>query len=860
MNERHPTREKLRRRETFRGSGLVECGEGDHQPTEDKLARSRGYRKGSARQQCSSSASFEATEAEQSLQRITMIATTQQNMTTDLDLGSTDGPPRNWKGIGIAMVVILAVMSLVILSVILLTPDESHLLLRSHLTMEDLESEEFKIHNPCVAWLNENEVALRTREGHVLSFSLTSNITTTLLDNSSLDLTTTQFQVSADKRFVLLAYNIRPVFSQSFTASYAIYSVANGDLLELSPPEGQKAALQYASWGPQGNQLAFVFDGDIYYKPSVTSEPLRLTSTDQEQYVVNGLSDWTYEEEVLLQYAAHWWSVDGARLAYLSINNSVTPVMEIPHFLGGLYPSNVLFPYPKAGSSIPSVSLFVVNLYGPAHTLEMMPPDSLRARDNYISMVTWISSTRLAVRWLNRAQNQSVLCVCEATTGACSEKHKMAMDIMQNQRQDVPLFSADGSVFYTILPAKQGARGEFRHIAGLAAQLAIPSVPPRFLTSGSWDVTVLCALDEKAGKIYFLSTEESRQSRHLYSVDLDGVFQRQCITCNLIDGCRFYKAVFSPNQTHFTLYCLGPGIPKVTVHSTKEPSRYVVLEDNSRLSKALEDKRLPETLFRTLSADNHDLHLKLSLPQGYEANLHPLLIIVDGIPGSQSVTEEFALDWPQVFSSMHNVALARVDGRSGVGRGQKTTAVDPRKLGSMRVKDYLAVIELLMQLPYIDDRRMALYGKAFGGYLTLKMLAATDKLFQCSAAVAPITDFRLYSAAFSERYLGLPAKEEHAYLTASMLEEVNKLKDENFLILHGTADARVHFQHSAELLSRLVKVEANYSLQLYPDEGHILREPRSIKHFQRTVVNYLQTCLKHRPLLDSIEDEEEEDN
>ncbi|XP_073326603.1 inactive dipeptidyl peptidase 10 [Pagrus major] len=789
-----------------------------------------------------------------------MIATTQQNMTTELDLGSSDGPPRNWKGIGIAMVVILAVMSLVILSVILLTPDESHLLLRSHLTMEDLESEEFKVHDPCVAWLNENEVAVRTREGHVLSFSLNSNLTTALLDNSSLDLTTTKFKVSADKRFVLLAYNIRPVFSQSFTASYAIYTVANGDLQELNPPEKEKAVLQYASWGPQGNQLAYVFDGDIYYKPSVTGKPLRLTTTEQEQNVVNGLSDWIYEEEVLLTYVAHWWSMDGARLAYLTINNSATPVMEIPHFLGGLYPSNVVFPYPKAGSSIPSVSLFVVNLYGPAHTLEMMPPDSLRARDSYISMVTWISSTRLAVRWLNRAQNQSVLCVCEATTGACSEKHKMAMDIMQNQRQDVPLFSADGSVFYTVLPAKQGARGEFHHIAGLSAQPAIPSVPPRFLTSGSWDVTLLCALDEKAGKIYFLSTEESRQSRHLYSVDLDGVFQRQCISCNLIDGCRFFKAVFSPNQTHFTLYCLGPGIPKVTAHSTKDPSRYVVLEDNSPLSRALEDKRLPETLFRTLPAENHDLHLKLSLPQGYEANLHPLLIIVDGVPGSQSVTEEFALDWPQVLSGTHNVALAWVDGRSGVGRGQKTTAVDSRKLGSLRVKDYLGVVQLLMQLPYIDDRRMVLYGKAFGGYLALKMLAATDKLFQCTAAVAPVTDFRLYSAAFSERYLGLPAKEEHAYSTASLLEEVNKLKDENFLILHGTADARVHFQHSAELLSRLVKVEANYSLQLYPDEGHVLRDPRSIQHFQRTVANYLQTCLKNSILIDPIEDDEEEDD
>ncbi|CAB1329972.1 unnamed protein product [Coregonus sp. 'balchen'] len=547
-------------------------------------------------------------------------------------------------------------------------------------------------------------------------------------------------------------------------------------LLELNPPAGEKAMIQYAAWGLQGNQLAYVFEGDIYYQPEMT-------------------------KEVLLTYPAYWWSKDGARLAYLTINNSATPQMEIPHFLGGVYPSNVFFPYPKAGSTIPTVSLFVVNLY-----------------DRYISMVTWISSTQLAVRWLNRAQNQSELC-------------------------EVPLFSSDGSWFYLTLPAKQGARGEFRHIASLPAQPAIPSVPPRFLT-------------------YFLSTEESRQSRHLYSADLEGIFQRQCLTCNLLDDCNFFKAEFSPNQTYFTLYCLGPGVPKVTVHNTKDPSRYIVLEDNTPLSETLEGKRLPETVFKTLAADNHDLHLKLSLPQGYEAHLLPLLIIVDGVPGSQSVTEEFAMGWPEVVASTHDVALAWVDGRSGVGRGQKISSVDPRKLSSLRVKDQLGVVEWLMQLPYIDDRRIALYGKAFGGYLSLKMLAATDQLFKCAAAVAPITDFKLYSAAFSERYLGLPAKEEHTYLTASVLEDVHKLKDENFLLLHGTADARVHFQHSAELLSRLVKVEANYSLQLYPDEGHILRERRSVQHSQRTLVHYLHTCLRHNPLLASIEepDEDEEDD
>uniref|UniRef100_A0A7N6BK80 Dipeptidyl-peptidase 6b n=1 Tax=Anabas testudineus TaxID=64144 RepID=A0A7N6BK80_ANATE len=566
------------------------------------------------------------------------------------------------------------------------------------------------------------------------------------------------------------------------------FCVCSRDLVEINPPEREKAVLQYASWGPQGNQLAYVFNGDIYYKPSVTSKSLRLTTTDQEQNVMNGLSDWTYEEEVLLTYVAHWWSMDGARLAYLSINNSATPVMEMPHFLGGLYPSNVLFPYPKAGSNIPSASLFVVNLYGPAHTLEMLPPDSVRARDRYISMVTWISSTRLAVRWLNRAQNQSFLCMY------------LSYFITPVYTCLLPL-----SLFWTV-------NFYFPIVSSLVVNISTG---------------------------------------------------RQCVSCNLIDRCRFFKAEFSPNQTHFTLYCLGPGIPKVTVHSTKDPSRYVILEDNSPLSKALEDKSLPETLFRTITADNHGITKKSFMTfLVLTWCILFVLLLRDGVPGSQSVTEEFALGWPLVLSSTHNVALAWVDGRSGVGRGQKTTAVDPRKLGSLRVKDYLAVVELLMQLPYIDDRRMALYGKAFGGYLTLKMLAATDKLFQCAAAMAPITDFRLYSAAFSERYLGLPAKEEHAYSTASLLEEVSKLKDENFLILHGTADGKnlVHFQQSAELLSRLVKVEANYSLQLYPDEGHILREQRSIQHFQRTVVNYLQNCMKHSALLDTIEHEEEEDD
>lgn len=113
----------------------------------------------------------------------------------------------------------------------------------------------------------------------------------------------------------------------------------------------------------------------------------------------------------------------------------------------------------QAGDNIPAVTLYVVNVFSPAHTLRMTAPVSLKnrycrytfksvylfspyvnrfsrpksrcfsllsvclpvSRGHYISMVKWTSGTRLVVRWLNRVQNQSVLSVCEATTGVCSQ-------------------------------------------------------------------------------------------------------------------------------------------------------------------------------------------------------------------------------------------------------------------------------------------------------------------------------------------------------------------------------------------------------------------------------------------------------
>uniref|UniRef100_A0A8C4SCW8 Uncharacterized protein n=1 Tax=Erpetoichthys calabaricus TaxID=27687 RepID=A0A8C4SCW8_ERPCA len=605
---------------------------------------------------------------------------------------------------------------------------------------------------------------------------------------------------------------------QPYFAEFIVGVSFPREIMEIKPPEAKTSVLQFAAWGPLGNQLVYIFESNIYYQQDTSSSALRLTSTGRDGIVLNGVSDWLYEEEVLQTYIAHWWSSDGARLAYLMINNTATPIMEIPQFLGGVYPVSTHYPYPKAGQPLPSVKLFVVNLYGPAHTLELISPDDFRNRECYIPMVMWISSTRLAVRWLNRAQNMSVLTICEATTGACVEVSALG--------QEAPLFQQDGSVFFLTIPAKQGARGEFHHVAMLSAQPGSSPAPLRFLTSGDWDVTSLCALDEARGKIYFLSTEVSSRSRHLYSANTMGGFHRSCLTCDLVANCSFFTAKFSPNKSYFMLRCEGETSGRLApphCYCLRDKlcfvfSGFILLEDNQILKEALEVKRLPLTKFQTIPGE------------GYGKT--PLLLTVDGTPGSQSVTDHFQLDWTTALSSSAGVVVAQLDGRGGGNRGQKLQHEIHQKLGSLEVKDHMM---------------------AYGGYLALKMLATTAQQFRCVVAVAPIVDFRLYGEFHPSMYflqLIQQPRRRHHYLPIPFFHT------EPLVIISFSLAAKVHFQHSAELLHHLILVEANYTLQVYPDEGHALQSERSRQHLQHTLHRYLLGCFQNPKKRTSDADEE----
>ncbi|KAJ3584770.1 hypothetical protein NHX12_015265 [Muraenolepis orangiensis] len=454
-------------------------------------------------------------------------------------------------------------------------------------------------------------------------------------------------------------------------------------------------------------------------------------------------------------------------------------------------------------------------------------------------MVKWISATHLAVRWLRRSQNASVLAVCDAMTGSCLERHQETSEAWLTMQDSEAWFSRDRSRLFLTLPVKQGGQGDFQHISMIIKKLRSDQNEVRHLTSGDWEVTRIVAYDESNQIIYFLSTEDSPQRRHLYSVSTLGLFPRRCLTCGLRQDCTFFDADVSPDSQRAVLRCKGPGVPSVLLLHFDDVTSYFVLEDNLPLRSALEIRQGIQSKTKKISHDLFDFS---------ESFLYGLLLMLDSPPGGQGVSDDFQLGFDWLLASTEQVIVARVDGRGSGFRGQRLRHQIHQKLGTVDVQDQLAALASLEKLLYVDRTRIGIYGQGYGGYVALEMLKATavDGSIHCAAVQAPIVDWSMYASAFSERYLGSPSTDYQVYQASQVLPSLRSQPRGGLLLAHGTADANVHFQHSAELIKHLIQIGANYTMQIYPDEGHFLSLASQLQLTQ-SLIGYFKGCLLDSP-------------
>ncbi|XP_076351079.1 LOW QUALITY PROTEIN: dipeptidyl peptidase 4-like [Tachypleus tridentatus] len=777
----------------------------------------------------------------------------------EVELVSSGQEERNWRGIGIALLVIVIVCALIVTAVFLLSPgNESPEFRKPRLNLLEVVHGSLTPRRFNGTWISQKEFIYRDSDGTLILFNAeTLNKTVLLLNTIFRLLDVHEYSLSADRKYILLSYAIKKRFRYSYTAKYKYFDIKNYQTSPLLPTE-DNVELQYVEWGPTGSQLVYVRNNDIFYMAYVGDiPPKRITRSGVDKVIFNGIPDWVYEEEILGDTNPIWWSNDGTRLCFASFDDSRVPEVQYPWYGDYMDESNihhglVKIRYPKPGTENPSATLWVVDVTFTSSIpapRRLRPPKEIQERQHYFTQVKWIDRSRLTAIWLQRSQNFSVVSICHEWSGwACETNLEETSTTGWVEVYEPPVITANKKYYFIRLPVNEGDFGKFRHVAMIGVQDKIKE----FLTQGTYDVIQILAHRQDVRKLYYISTLKNRSGeRHLFSVtDITSVnrLSQECLTCDIGQDCLFNSATFSPDAKFYILDCLGPGVPRVELKAVDGNRLVSTLDNNDALQELYRKRALPQVrTFHVPLEDGFNANVRLLLPPSLrddEITQYPMIVFVYAGPGQQLVTEKFEVHWGTYLASRKNFIYATIDGRGSGHRGDRILHQIYKKLGSVEIEDQVTVSRCLKNdLPFINPEKIAIWGWSYGGYATFMALATDTDVFKCGMSVAPISSWRYYDSVYTERYMQFPLPEENylAYEKSSLLKKAANIKGKKFLLIHGTNDDKVHIQQSMILMKALTDAGVLFQTQIYPDENNIL-EHVSL-HLYQTMEAFLDQCF-----------------
>jgi len=634
------------------------------------------------------------------------------------------------------------------------------------------------------------------------------------------------YKLSNDQNWLLLFNSKESIYRRSSKSFYYIYDIQNNLLQPLADSSLGKQRL--ASFSPDNRKIAYVRNNNIYYTYLVDTLEIPVTSNGKINELINGATDWVYEEEFSI-HKGFFWSPDGSKIAYYVFDERDVKQFEMEIY-DNLYPSQYKFKYPKAGEDNSLIAVKVFDL----DNLKTFDFDIGKNPDIYIPRIIWSKgNNELIVFKMNRLQNKLELLSGKfnnqnnPNSGVNIKKIYSETSSTYIDIHDNTFFISKDEFIWT------SEKNGFNHIY----LVNYSNNTEKRLTSGKWDVTNVYGFSSKDQTIYFQAAKSSPTEREIYSLNLNS---NQLNEISKLKGTN--DADFSTNFQYFINTHSDANHPFTFTLNNKNGEILKVLEENKNLNKKMRKFDLVEkTFFKILNEDGLDLNAWIMKPKVLDTvKKHPLLMFVYGGPGINTVNNSWS--WMNYFWFQYLVKkgfiVISVDSRGTGYRGKEFKNSTYLQLGKLETEDQIFAAKKLGELNYIDENNIGIFGWSYGGYMSSLCISKGAEVFNSAIAVAPVTNWRFYDNIYTERFMRTPEENGDNYDVNSPINHVGKIKG-NYLLIHGTADDNVHFQNSMEMVNSLVKSNIEFDFFAYPNKNHGISGGYTRLHLYNKMTNFL---------------------
>lgn len=637
---------------------------------------------------------------------------------------------------------------------------------------------------------------------------------------------------SDDRSKLLIFTNTRRVWRRHTRGDYWVLELGDWKLHKLGG-DAPEATLMFAKLSPDGTRVGYVCRNNLYVQDLDDYRVTPLT-TDGSATIINGTSDWVYEEEFGLRDGFRF-SPDGRSIAYWQFDSSGVGVFRMINTTDSLYPTITAFRHAKVGQTNSACRVGVVGVEG-GKTRWFKPSDD--PRNHYVPELQWAADSRQVVfQQLNRLQNTLEVIFGDARSGSIrtvfTDRDKAWIDV----HGELTWLGGDKSFLYL------SERDGWRHLYRVAAS----GKRVTLLTPGEFDVISLQRVDRQRGWVYFIASPENPTQRYLYCVKADGGGRRRRVTPADQSGTHSYR--ISPDGRWAFHTWSNINTPPIT-ELVRLPSHKTVrvLEDNAELrARIAKLGRRPTEMFRVDIGGGVMLDGWCMKPADFDpGKKYPLLFHVYGEPAGQSARDRWGVGnsmWHALLTQQGYI-VANLDNRgTPAPRGRAWRKCIYRQVGILASADQAAATRaLIKRWPYVDPKRIGIWGASGGGSMSLNAIFRYPDLYSTAMALSFISDQRLYDTIYQERYMGLPDDNEEGYTNGSPITFAHQLEG-NLLLVHGTGDDNCHFQSCERLVNELVEHNKQFSVMFYPNRTHSLGGGNTRRHLYEMMTRFLQNNM-----------------